>query len=96
MTVKVLKCKWEKTNATQVILYAYRIIPVYLFVFISSKSKTMYTIAHYLIWSLHTRGSRFLSYNFLQSAIDGKNNSKTKVEKAFFFIFVSSYAEMRF
>jgi hypothetical protein len=45
---------------------------------------------------LSTRGSRFLSYNFLQSAIDGKNNSKTKVEKAFFFIFMSSYAEMRF
>jgi hypothetical protein len=45
---------------------------------------------------IYTRGSRFLSYNFLQSAIDGKNNSKTKVEKAFFFIFMSSYAEMRF
>jgi hypothetical protein len=43
---------------------------------------------------LYIRGSRFLSYNFLQFAIDGKNNSKTKVEKAFFFIFMSSYAEM--
>jgi hypothetical protein len=41
-----------------------------------------------------TGGSRFLSYNFLQFAIDGKNNSKTKVEKVFFFIFMSSYAEM--
>jgi hypothetical protein len=42
------------------------------------------------------RGSLFLSYNFLQFAIDGKNNSKTKVEKVFFFIFMSSYAEMSF
>jgi hypothetical protein len=46
--------------------------------------------------SLPSRGSRFLSYNFLQLAIDGKNNSKTKVEKVFFFIFMSSYAEMSF
>jgi hypothetical protein len=38
------------------------------------------------------RGSRFL--NFFGFAIDGKNNSKTKVEKVFFFIFMSSYAEM--
>jgi hypothetical protein len=45
---------------------------------------------------LYSRGSRFLSYNFLQFAIDGKNNSKTKVEKVFFFIFMSSYAEMSF
>jgi hypothetical protein len=45
---------------------------------------------------LHSRGSQFLSYNFLQSAIDGKNNSKTKVENAFFFIFMSSFAEMHF
>jgi hypothetical protein len=42
------------------------------------------------------RGSRFLSYDFLQFAIDGKNNFKTKVEKAVFFIFMSSYAEMSF
>jgi hypothetical protein len=46
------------------------------------------------IGNMGNRGSRFLSYNFLQFAIDGKNNSKTKVEKAFFFIFMSSYAEM--
>jgi hypothetical protein len=38
----------------------------------------------------------FLSYNFLQFAADGKNNSMTKVEKVFFFIFMSSYAEMSF
>jgi hypothetical protein len=37
-----------------------------------------------------------LIFNFLQFAIDGKNNSKTKVEKVFFFIFMSSYAEMSF
>jgi hypothetical protein len=43
-----------------------------------------------------SRGSWFLSYNFLQFAIDGNNNSKTKVEKVFFFIFMSSYAEMSF
>jgi hypothetical protein len=36
----------------------------------------------------------FFIFNFLQFAIDGKNNSKTKVEKVFFFIFMSSYAEM--
>jgi hypothetical protein len=30
----------------------------------------------------------------LQFAIDGKNNSKTKVEKVFFFVFMSYYAEM--
>jgi hypothetical protein len=45
---------------------------------------------------LHGRGSRFLIFNILQFAIDGKNNSKTKEEKVFFFIFMSSYAEMRF
>jgi hypothetical protein len=37
------------------------------------------------IIATYSRGSRFLSYNFLQFAIDGKNNSKTKVEKVFFF-----------
>jgi hypothetical protein len=47
-------------------------------------------------WVLCTRGSRFFIYNFLQFAIDGKNNSKTKVEKVFFFIFMSSYAEISF
>jgi hypothetical protein len=45
---------------------------------------------------IRTRGSRLLNYNFLQFAVDGKNNSKTKVEKVFFFIFMSSYAEMSF
>jgi hypothetical protein len=45
---------------------------------------------------MYSRGSRFLNYNFLQFAVDGKNNSKTKVEKAFSFIFMSSYAEMNF
>jgi hypothetical protein len=34
----------------------------------------------------------FWIFNFLQFAIDGKN----KVEKVFFFIFMSSYAEMSF
>jgi hypothetical protein len=38
----------------------------------------------------------FWIFNFLQFAIDGKNNSKTKVETVFFFIFMSSYAEMSF
>jgi hypothetical protein len=38
----------------------------------------------------------FLIFNFLQLAIDWKNNSKTKVEKMFFFIFMSSYTEMSF
>jgi hypothetical protein len=38
----------------------------------------------------------FWIFNFLQFAIDGKNISKTKVEKVFFFIFMSSHAEMSF
>jgi hypothetical protein len=38
----------------------------------------------------------FWIFNFLQLAIYGKNNSKTKVKKVFFFIFMSSYAEMSF
>jgi hypothetical protein len=38
----------------------------------------------------------FFIFNILQFAIDWKNNSKTKVEKVFFFIFISSYAEMIF
>jgi hypothetical protein len=48
---------------------------------------------------MHSRGSRFLDFlffNFIQFAIDWKNNSKTKVEKVFSFIFMSSYAEMIF
>jgi hypothetical protein len=36
----------------------------------------------------------FWIFNFPQFAIDGKSNSKTKVEKVCFFIFLSSYAEM--
>jgi hypothetical protein len=35
----------------------------------------------------------FLGFSFSYSL---KNNSKTKVEKVFFFIFMSSYAEMSF
>jgi hypothetical protein len=38
----------------------------------------------------------FCIFNFLQFAIDGENNSKAKVEKVFFFIFMSSYAVMSF
>jgi hypothetical protein len=38
----------------------------------------------------------FWIFNFLQFTIGGKNNSKSKVEKVFFFIFISSYAEMSF
>jgi hypothetical protein len=36
----------------------------------------------------------FWIFKFLQFAIDGENHSKTKVEKVFFFIFMSSYAGM--
>jgi hypothetical protein len=35
-------------------------------------------------------------FSYLQFAIDGKNNYKTKVEKVFFFIFMSSCAVMSF
>jgi hypothetical protein len=38
----------------------------------------------------------FWIFNFLQFAVDGENNSKTKVEKVFFFIFMPSFAEMSF
>jgi hypothetical protein len=38
----------------------------------------------------------FLIFNFLQFAIDWKNNSKNKVEKVFFLMLISSYAEMSF
>jgi hypothetical protein len=49
------------------------------------------------IFVIHSRGSRFLDFwdfNFLQFANDWKN--KTKVEKVFFFILMSSYTEMSF
>jgi hypothetical protein len=38
----------------------------------------------------------FWIFDLLQLAIDWQNNSKTKVVKVFFFIFLSSYAEMSF
>jgi hypothetical protein len=57
---------------------------------------TLFPSTKKTLTSIYNRGSRFLNYNFLQFAIDGKNNSKTKVQKVFFFIFMSSYAEMRF
>jgi hypothetical protein len=38
----------------------------------------------------------FWIFNFLQFAINGKNNSKTTVENVLFLIFMSSYAEMSF
>jgi hypothetical protein len=61
------------------------------------KSTNLYRKGHaFPGQSQYSRGSRFLIYNFLQFAIDGKNNSKTKVEKVFFFIFMSSYAEISF
>jgi hypothetical protein len=47
-----------------------------------------------LMTSICIRESRFLIYNVLQFEIDGKNHSKTKVQKVFFFIFMSSYAEI--
>jgi hypothetical protein len=46
-----------------------------------------FNFVYTVLYSVYTRGSRFLSYNFLQFAIDGKNNSKTKVEKVFFSLF---------
>jgi hypothetical protein len=57
-----------------------------------AKPQSSYNIHH----TMYSRGSWFLIYNFLQFAIDGKNNSKTKVDKVVFFIFMSSYAEMSF
>jgi hypothetical protein len=55
---------------------------------------TVYTI-HYTVYC--TVGEvDFWIFNFLQFAIDGKNNCKTKVEKVFFFCFMSSYAEISF
>jgi hypothetical protein len=47
----------------------------------------LYSYSH-----MASRGSRFFRFfwifYFIQFAIDGKNNSKTKVEKVFFFIFM--------
>jgi hypothetical protein len=37
----------------------------------------------------------FLDFRYLQLNFDWQKNFKTKVEQAFFFIFMSSYAEMR-
>jgi hypothetical protein len=68
----------------------------FLAVLLSCKKQLSFALVNCKIAILHNRGSRFLNYNFLQLAVDGKNNSKTKVEKAIFFIFISSYAEMRF
>jgi hypothetical protein len=42
------------------------------------------------------RGVDFWIFNLLQLKIDWQNNSKTKVEKVFFFMFMSSHAEMSF
>jgi hypothetical protein len=61
-----------------------------------SCSREGYSFDSFRVCTLYSRGSRFWSFNFLHFAIDGKNNSKTKVEKVFFFIFMSSYAEMSF
>jgi hypothetical protein len=44
---------------------------------------------------MYTREPIFF-LNFLQLHLDWQKNSKTKVEKAFFFIFISSGAEMGF
>jgi hypothetical protein len=38
----------------------------------------------------------FCIFNFLQLNLDWQKNSKAKVEKAFFFIFMHSYVEMSF
>jgi hypothetical protein len=53
------------------------------------ESVTQWTVGEVDFWI-------FWIFNFLQFAIDAKNNFKTKVEKVFFFIFMSSYAEMSF
>jgi hypothetical protein len=50
----------------------------------------MHPLKKYSIWILgEVDFWIFLIFNFLQFAIDGKNNSKTQVEKVFFFIFMS-------
>jgi hypothetical protein len=47
--------------------------------------------------AMGSRGeSIFWIFNLLQLAIDWQNNFMTKVRKVFFFIFMSSYAEMSF
>jgi hypothetical protein len=45
---------------------------------------------------LIVEGGNFCIFNYLQLNLDLQKNSKTKVEKPFFFIFMSSYAEMSF
>jgi hypothetical protein len=64
-----------------------------------SRKELIQMTSYFIHWnfcSFIIRGSRFLISNILQFAIDGKYNSKTKVENLFFFIFMSSYAEMSF
>jgi hypothetical protein len=49
------------------------------------------------IWVLGEVVFDFFGFSVSYStAIDWKNSSKTKVEKMFFFIFMSSFAEMSF
>jgi hypothetical protein len=62
-------------------------IKVVLHQFYSNMRNYVNAVFHCTV--LYSRGSRFLIYNFLQFTIGGKNNSKTKVEKVFFFIFMS-------
>jgi hypothetical protein len=45
-----------------------------------------YTIPHCTLWEVDFW--IFWIFNFFKFAIDGENNSKTKVEKVFFFIFM--------
>jgi hypothetical protein len=61
--------------------------------------KSMYNYYLKMVYSTQWGKSIFVFFwifNFLLFAIDGENNSKTKVEKVFFFIFMSSYAEISF
>jgi hypothetical protein len=68
--------------------WASKVYPVFL------KKGCTFSARYFHTWALGE--VHFWIFNFLQFAIDGKNNSKTKVEKVFFFILMSSYAEMRF
>jgi hypothetical protein len=53
----------------------------------------------YSLCPVSLRDGRFLDFwifNFIQLNLNWQKKSKTKVEKAFFFIFMSSYPEMSF
>jgi hypothetical protein len=89
---------WKKTQQN---VAKFRVIKI-TFVVISYFMKKKFLFRDHpnffsLVWTVGEVDFLIILFsNFLQFAIDWKNNSKAKVEKVFFFIFMSAYAEMSF